>query len=109
MHHRVRRFAALLATVSLIVGLALPAAADRSIYDVQDKTASVPMIFDILVMRPIGLMMTVTGVMVYVFPVVPIMAITRPTDLGKPLGPLVVTPVRFTFGDAIGSHPIDRS
>ena len=100
-----RRLAAALAIAALIVGLAHPVAAADRMYDVDDKSATVPMIFDVLVMRPIGLMMTVTGAMVYVFPVAPIMAITRPTDIGKPLGPLVVTPGRFTFGDPIGEHP----
>lgn len=100
-----RRLAAALAIAALIVGLAHPVAAADRMYDVDDKTATVPMIFDVLVMRPIGLMMTVTGVMVYVFPVAPIMMVTRPTDLAKPLSPLVVTPAKFTFGDPIGEHP----
>lgn len=101
-----RRLAAALAIAVLIVGLAHPIAAADRMYDVDDKSATVPMLFDILVMRPIGFVMTVTGAAVYVFPVtVPFMAITRPTDIAKPLGPLVVTPAKFTFVDPIGEHP----
>jgi hypothetical protein len=29
----------------------------------------------------------------------------RPTEIGKPLGPLVGGPLQFTFKDPIGHHP----
>ena len=36
--------------------------------------------------------------------VAPIMAITRPTDLGKPFNALVVAPARYTWVDPLGIH-----
>ena len=63
------------------------------------------MIFDIAVMRPIGSGRDDRRNLFYVFPVVPIMAITRPSDIAKPIGPLVGVPARFTFKDPIGQHP----
>jgi hypothetical protein len=40
-----------------------------------------------------------------VVPVAPIVALTRPTEIAKPLGPLVGGPMRFTFKDPLGHHP----
>ncbi|MEM7413054.1 MAG: hypothetical protein AAF430_22670 [Myxococcota bacterium] len=105
MQNRIRRFVAALATAALVLTLAVPAAANNRAYQVDTEPATVPMIFDVLVMRPVGLAMTVVGTVAYVFPVAPIMAVTRPGDLGKPLGPLVGAPARFTFADPIGQHP----
>jgi hypothetical protein len=105
MPNRIRRFSTALATASLVFALAHPALAMERSYDIGDEPSSVPMIFDVLVMRPIGLLMTGLGCVVYVVPVAPIMAITRPADIAKPLGPLVGAPARFTFKDPIGQHP----
>ena len=99
---RFRGLVAALAIGALVLGLASPAAAAR---DDGDNLSSVPIILDVLILRPLGLVMTAVGVAVYVFPVAPLTAITRPSDLGKPLGPLVAAPGRFTFGDPLGQHP----
>ena len=63
-----------------------------------------PILLDALILRPIGLVLTAAGAIVYTIPVAPIMAITRPTDIGKPFGPLVAAPARFTFADPLGEH-----
>ena len=60
---------------------------------------------DALVMRPIGLLMTVVGTAVYLVPVAPIVALTRPTDIAKPIPYLIGAPARFTFKDPLGYHP----
>jgi len=104
MRNRIRRFVAACVMAGLVLSAAHPAMADR-VAEVGDEPTAVPMIFDALVMRPIGLMTVALGTLVYVFPVAPIMAITRPADIAKPLGPLVGVPVRFTFKDPIGQHP----
>ena len=36
--------------------------------------------------------------------VAPFMAITRPTDMGKPFSALVVAPARYTWVDRLGTH-----
>ena len=103
MRTRFRKLTAAVLTGALLLLAAAPAAA----YD-QETTElrhSVPMLFDILVLRPIGLVMTLAGAAVYVFPVAPLTLMTRPADIGKPLGLLVATPARFTFVDPIGQHP----
>ena len=105
MQNRIRRFAAALATAGLVLSLATPALASDRPYAVDAEPSAMPMIFDVLVMRPVGLAMTIVGTVTYVFPVAPIMAVTRPADLGKPIGPLVGAPARFTFSDPIGEHP----
>ena len=104
MLNRIRHFAAALATAGLALSLAVPARADR-VAEISNEPSSVPMIFDIAVMRPIGLVTCVIGAAFYLVPVAPIMALTRPTEIGKPLGPLVGAPLQFTFRDPIGHHP----
>jgi hypothetical protein len=106
MLNRFRSVVSALAIASLVLGLASPTLAVDRLAEVDDDPASVPMIFDVAVMRPLGLMATIGGTLFYVFPVVPLMAMTRPADIAKPLGPLVVTPARFTFSDPIGQHPM---
>jgi hypothetical protein len=103
MRIRIRAFVAALATAALIFSLAAPAAAFTR--DTGNAAEQVPAVIDVLFLRPIGLLMTATGVAVYIFPVAPITMLVRPLDIAKPLGPLVVAPGRFTFGDPIGYHP----
>ena len=104
MLNRIRHFAAAFATAGLALTLALPARADR-VADISNEPSSVPVIFDIAVMRPIGLLTCVVGAAFYLVPVAPIVALTRPTEIAKPLGPLVGVPLRFTFKDPLGHHP----
>jgi len=104
MLNRIRHFAAAFATAGLALTLALPARADR-VAEISDEPDSVPVIFDIAVMRPIGLLTCVIGAAFYLVPVAPIVALTRPTEIAKPLGPLVGGPLRFTFKDPLGHHP----
>ena len=56
-------------------------------------------------MRPLGLLTCVVGAAFYLVPVAPIVALTRPSEIAKPLGPLVGGPMRFTFKDPLGHHP----
>jgi len=102
--NRIRHFAAALATAGLALSLAVPARADR-VAEISNEPSTVPMIFDVAVMRPIGLLTCIVGAAFYLVPVAPIMALTRPTEIGKPLGPLVGVPLQFTFKDPIGHHP----
>ena len=102
MRNRTRRnvFAAAL----LALSLAQPAFASSRM-EMGDEPSAVPMIFDALLMRPMGLLMTAVGTVIYIVPVAPIMLVTRPTDIAKPIGYLIGDPARFTFKDPIGQHP----
>ena len=103
MRIRIRALVAALATAALIFSLAAPAAAFTR--DTGNQPNQVPAVIDVLLLRPLGLVMTATGVAFYVFPVAPLTMLVRPLDIAKPLGPLVVKPGRFTFADPIGYHP----
>ncbi len=103
MRKRFHKSIVALLTGAMILAAATPAAAFDQ--ETNDLTHSVPMLFDILVMRPIGLVMTIGGLALYAFPVAPLTLLTRPSDVGKPLSLLVATPGRFTFVDPIGQHP----
>ena len=105
MRKRFRKSIVALLTATLVLAAATPAAAFDQ--ETNDLNNSVPMLFDILIMRPLGLVMTVGGIALYAFPVAPFTLLTRPSDIGKPLGLLVATPGRFTFVDPIGQHPTD--
>ena len=102
MRNRIR--STLFAVAVLALSLAQPAFAASSM-DMGGEPSAVPMIFDVLVMRPIGLAMTAVGTVVYLVPVAPIMLVTRPTDIAKPIGYLIGAPASFTFKDPIGYHP----
>jgi hypothetical protein len=105
MQERIRRFTVALATAGLVFSLAAPTLAQSRLSEVGEEPSAVPMIFDAAILRPIGLLTVVGGTLFYIMPVAPIMALTRPADIGKPLGPLIGAPVQFTFRDPIGYHP----
>jgi hypothetical protein len=69
-----------------------------------DHEGEVPILFDALIMRPMGLAAMCAGFGVFAVGA-PIMAVTRPTDMYKPWNALVVGPARFTFVDPLGFHP----
>ena len=104
MLNRIRRCTGAAAAAGLALSLALPARADR-VAEISQEPSSVPVIFDVAVMRPMGLLATVIGAAFYVVPVAPIVALTRPSEIAKPLGPLVGEPLQFTFKDPLGHHP----
>jgi hypothetical protein len=103
MSNRFRGLAAAVAMAAVLVGHAAPAAA--FIKDTGDRQNSVPIVFDALILRPTGLVLTILGAGAYALVAAPLTAITRPKDIGKPLGPLVIRPAKFTFVDPIGHHP----
>lgn len=103
MRIRMRAWVSGLAIAALIIGMASPSLAYMR--DDGDVPNRVPVVIDLLFLRTAGLLMTAMGVGFYVFPVAPLTALVRPTDIAKPLGPLVVRPGRFTFVDPLGYHP----
>jgi len=99
-----RRLTSQLLVLMIMFCLALPAGAGGLARDDGDIPNSVPVVVDVLLLRPLGLMATAVGAVVYAFPVAPIVAVTRPGDLMKPFGPLVAAPGKFTFSDPLGQH-----
>jgi len=103
MRIRMRAWVTGLAIAALVLGMASPSLAYTR--GDNDEPNRVPIVIDLLVLRPAGLLMTAAGVGFYLFPVAPMTALVRPTEIAKPLGPLVVKPGRFTFVDPLGYHP----
>ena len=64
MLNRIRHFAVVFATAGLALTLALPARADRLAQN-SNEPSSVPVIFDVAVMRPIGLLTCIVGAAFY--------------------------------------------
>ena len=101
MNRWLQGIAAALVAAALIGAHAGPATASaREFID----RGSVNVVFDAMILRPMGLMMTALGGMIFAFPVAPIVALTRPTELRKPLDFLVLRPARYTFVDPLGHH-----
>jgi len=98
---RIRFLTAALA-LAVLVGGAAPAHALKD-EGLQAREKQVPIVIDALFLRPIGLAMTAGGAALAVVPTA-FVAITRPTDIVKPLDALVATPFRYTFLDPLGEH-----
>jgi len=101
MFSNLRGLVAALAICALLAAAPASAASLTSNKSVEER--SVPVVFDALFLRPIGLVITIGGAVAYGVSV-PFVAMTRPTDLGKPLEPLVLRPARYTFVDPLGQH-----
>lgn len=102
----IRGFAAALVGVALLTSSVPALAADGGFNkDTSGVPGQVPVVVDALILRPLGLLMTAGGLMLYAFPVLPLTALTRPSDIFKPIGPLVAAPAKYTFSDPLGYHP----
>ncbi len=105
---RLRRFTAALTTCALLVGAGTPAFGATFSSEVgRSEIDTVPVVFDAVIMRPVGLLMTGLGMATFAA-LSPILLITRPTNMNKPFNTLVVLPARFTIADPLGYHP-DRN
>jgi hypothetical protein len=101
----IRAFTAALVGVAVLAASAPALAAETMIgRDDGGVPGQVPVVVDALILRPMGLLVTAGGLVLYAFPVLPIVALTRPTDMFKPLGPLVAAPAKYTFSDPLGYH-----
>jgi hypothetical protein len=101
MNRCLQGFAATLVAAAIIFTQTTPATAAAE--DFGDRGA-VNVVFDAMVLRPMGMAVTALGGMLFAFPVAPIVAVTRVTDIRKPLDALVLRPARYTFVDPLGHH-----
>lgn len=90
----------LVAVMLLAVQVGTAAASAK---DLEDQ-GKVNILFDAIVLRPLGLAMTAVGGVLFAFPVGPLVGLTRPQDIREPLDFLVLRPARFTFSDPLGHH-----
>jgi ABC-type transport system involved in cytochrome c biogenesis permease subunit len=68
-----------------------------------EQSHTVPVLLDALFLRPVGMIVTGFGAVTFCA-IAPIMAITRPTDIGTPFRALVMAPARYTWVDPLGYH-----
>jgi len=97
----IRGLSATLVAVMLLA--VLVGTATASTRDLEDH-GKVNILFDAIVLRPLGLAMTAVGGVLFAFPVGPLVGIMRPTDIREPLEFLVLRPARYTFSDPLGHH-----
>ncbi len=88
-------------TLLLAAALATPGMARTSIEEAEAEPAGP--LTDILVMRPLGLIMLGVGTLLFI-PAAGVTAISRPKEIGVPYKYLVHEPARFVFVDPIASH-----
>ena len=93
----------LVVTVMICALLSVPSAASAFTEPEDVDESSVNVVVDALILRPIGLVVTLGGAVAYGVTAA-IVGITRPKDIAKPLEPLVLAPARYTFVDPIGQH-----
>lgn len=101
MNRWIHSVGATLGVVAMVLGVAGPAAASTKELEDQGK---VNVVFDAMILRPLGLATTALGAALFAVPVAPLVGMTRPKDLGKPLEFLVLRPARYTFQDPLGHH-----
>ena len=102
MSPRIRTIAAVLAASALFIGSAAPAAAALD-QGLEATARATPVLLDMFVLRPLGLVLTTMGTAAFVL-TSPLVLITRPTDIAKPFKLMVARPFMYTFGDALGEH-----
>jgi hypothetical protein len=95
-------FSAVLIAVSLLSVQAAPAAAAAG--DGLENRGRTNLVFDAMILRPIGLVAIGLGSAVWAVGVAPWVAMTRPTDLDESMSYLIMRPVRYTFADPLGHH-----
>lgn len=96
-----RNVSKFLATVFAAALLASPAAAGPQFTDVEGSHAG-PM-FDVLVMRPIGLIGLGVGALLWL-PAAAMTAAVQPSEVSKPTELLLKKPYHYVFDDPIGTH-----
>jgi len=100
---RVRRFLAFIC-VALVVTAGTAPSAMAEVYENPAMDGSSDPAFDLLILRPIGIIGAGIGTLFFLVPVLPLTLITRPQDIGEPFDKLVVQPVRYVVADPLGQH-----
>ena len=102
MSRCLQRVSAVLITVALLLIQVGPAAATPA-QDLENR-GKTNLIADALILRPVGLVAIGVGAVMWAVGVAPLVAITRPADLGESMDYLIKRPVKYTFVDPLGYH-----
>ena len=100
---RLHRAAAAVLTALLLVTSGTPAWSNDEHTD-PAKESNSPPVFDLFVLRPLGLVALCVGTALFVAPVLPLTLLSRPSDLDKPFVRMVGNPVHYVFIDDLGDH-----
>ncbi len=104
MSARLRTLLAVFCALVLVSGAAAPAySSSGSMRTMMAGADPVSVTADILLLRPLGLITLVGGLALFALSL-PILAITRPHEIGKPWNQLVVKPVKYVWVDPLGQH-----
>lgn len=105
MGRRIRKLFAALCVLALLVAAGSPAyaASNRSMSAMMEGTDPVSPTFDLLILRPVGMVGLVGGFSLFVISS-PIMLITRPHEIGTPWNNMVVKPAQYVWSDPLGQH-----
>lgn len=98
MPARIRSTLAALAALLMLATSAVPASAYS-----EAENANTPVVFDTMFLRPIGLATFLFGSSLFIAGL-PLIAITRPTDIATPWNSLVASPARYVWGEPLGEH-----
>ena len=102
MNRFLQRFSAVSIAVALLLVQVAPVAAATG-QDLENR-GQTNLVADALILRPLGLAAIGLGAAVWAVGVAPLVAITRPMQLGESMNYLIMRPVRYTFADPIGHH-----
>jgi hypothetical protein len=91
-------------SIALVLALAGTPAWSNVDEDDPARDRSSPPMFDLFILRPLGIGALTIGTALFIAPVAPIALITRPTNIGRPAEKLVVNPVKYVFVDPLGEH-----
>jgi hypothetical protein len=78
------------------------AAAPASAISIANEARS-NVVFDAMVMRPLGLGAFLMGSALFTISL-PLLAVSRPEDIGTPWRILVAAPAKYVWGDPLGEH-----
>jgi hypothetical protein len=101
MEGTMRNVSKFVAAALASVMLAGPALATQEFTDVE--ASHVGVVFDLLVMRPVGLIGLGIGAVLWL-PAAAMTAAVQPSEIGRPTEVLILKPYRYVFDDSIGSH-----
>ena len=114
MINRIRSLTATICILAMLAGVTLPslAAAEggadmQSTYVVSSKSAANDIsswpAFDVLFLRPLGFGALALGAGLFALSV-PLVLLTRPAEIGKPLDTFIIQPARYLWVDPLGAH-----
>jgi hypothetical protein len=92
----------MVAALALVVWLAAPAVTSAGTsFEDSHAECSYPKMFDLMIMRPVGLVGLALGTALFV-PYGPLAAVTSPDGFAAPWRTFVAEPFSFTFGRPLG-------